>query len=45
MANRINPEGHEDFYNFCIRKYGKSPDKMSEEEFEIAEDEWLSNLK
>lgn len=39
-----NPEGHEDFYNFCKRVYGKTPDEM-DEEFDMAEDEWICRLK
>lgn len=38
---RYNPEGFEDFTNFCNRKFKKDPADMTDEEFSYYEDLWL----
>lgn len=42
---RANPEGHEDFTNYCKRVVGKEPSELSDAEFERLEDEWICRLK
>lgn len=45
VESRRNPEGHEDFVNFCKRVYKKDPSEMTDDEFDRAEDDWLCRLK
>ena len=42
---RRNPEGHEDFTNYCKRVYGVDPSTLDDDEFNRIEDEWICSLK
>lgn len=42
---RLNPEGHEDFTNFCKRNYGVDPSTLDDDEFNRIESEWICSLK
>lgn len=45
VESKRNPEGHEDFVNFCKRVYKRDPSEMTDDEFDRAEDDWLCRLK
>ena len=44
-SNRVNPEGHEDFFLYCKRVYKVDPSELSDDEFDRVEDEWICCLK